>query len=275
MAKKPVKKVAIFVPLALPFGMVPQEFFLSFDDTKEHLMQHIDELPFEPRIEIFAPGTFPVDANRNHCVGIAISRDFDITVWFDADQKLEQDTLLRLLKPEFPIVAGAYYLKAEPFHPIVFKAEDDFKTFRPLWRYPTNEYYYADMIGVGCVRIDVSVLKKLKQPYFKYGKIPLSVTKGNEDMTFKREWGVDDVSEDVHFWKQVKEAGFKIIVDPQIQVGHIRKHVVTGEYAMHQARINKALTQRELGDKFAEYWEKNTAKAVPISVNGKELIWAL
>jgi hypothetical protein len=266
-------KIGFFVPLAFPFGLVPQEFFLSFFRANEYLMQRTGELPYKDvSFQLFSPSTFPIDANRNECVALAKENKIDISIWLDADQELAEDTLFRMLKhgKDFPIYAGIYYLKAKPYHPIVFKANKNFKLFYPIWRYPKDELFYADMIGMGCVKIDTKVFDSLEAPYFKYSPIPRELVKIDEKMAFKHKNKVHDVSEDVAFWRQLfKKTDYRIVVDPRMQVGHIRKDVVEPGFVMQQAYQNKLITQKQMGEKFDAYWDKEVTKAELVKPNGK------
>lgn len=283
---RPNKKIGIFVPLAFPMKMVPEDFLMSFHRTVEYALQRTDELSFEPQIELFTPSTVPIDANRNECVGIALEKGFDITVWFDGDQKLADDTFYRLLKygDEYPIYAGMYYLKAPPYHPIIMRNKANFRVFEPIWRYPLKEPFFADMIGMGCVKIDREVLEKLSPPYFAYAPIPeelLDDLKQDpeknkvliERMEFKQRHGVNDVSEDVAFWRQVKEkTDYKIVVDPLIQVGHVRKDVVDQETFFRFSFLNKKRMDKEQPGKFEEMFRRAEL------TNGKkpeEIEWVL
>lgn len=266
-------KVAIFVPLAFPFGMVPQEFFLSFFRANEYLLSHLPK-NIDYDFQLFSPSTFPIDANRNECVARMINGGFDTSIWLDADQELSEDTLHRLLinGDGHPIYAGMYYLKKPPFHPIVFNDHaKTFLTFNPIWNYPLNELFYADMIGMGCVKIDREVFLQLEKPYFKYGEIPEELAGENPDMAFKRDHGINDVSEDVWFWRQVKQkTGFRIVVDPRVQVGHITKETVRPADAIYKAKLNKRVQAKREGEKFTKWWDENfpQAELVNESANG-------
>jgi len=271
------KRIGVFVPLAFPFGLVPQEFFLSFFRTNEYLLSHADELGYEATFQLFSPTTFPVDANRNHCVALMFENNIDISIWLDADQELYEDTLFRLLKfgNDYPIYAGIYYLKVAPHHPIVFKAKEGFEVFHPIWRFPKEDLFYADMIGMGCVKINKEVFEKTDAPWFAYAPIPLEISKMSDNMKMKRDYQIHDVSEDVYFWRQVKEkTGYRIVIDPQIQVGHITKKIIKPKEVLEMSEINKEITRKRLGKDFEKMWEEQVCKAELVNPNGK-VKWVL
>jgi len=257
--------VGIITPLALQ--SLPIEFHLSYIANVNYIQAHSAELPFKiKQIRMIAPNTFPIDANRNECIAWIKKWDVDISLWLDADQdfmntanNMEPDVLFRLLKDgyEYPLYAGIYYLKKPPYHPIVFQANDDFDVFTPIWRYPEKDLFYADMIGMGCCKIDRSIINKLDRPYFKYNSIPKALAGVGEAARFKFDNGVQDVSEDVAFWQQVKEkTGERIVVDPMIQVGHISKYTVNQHTFRSHVDINKEISLEQMGEeKFNEYWD--------------------
>lgn len=270
-------RVGIVTPLALQ--SVPIEFHLSYLANIQYLQGNADRLPFKIKeMRMIAPHTFPIDANRNESVAYAKKWDCDITVWLDADQELmncasderDPDVIFRLLRDgyKYPLYAGIYYLKKPPYHPIVFKANDDFDVFSPYWEFPENDLFEADMIGMGCCKIDRWVLDKLDKPYFAYRKLPKEIADMSDVAKFKFDNGVNDVSEDVHFWRQVHEKiGQRIVIDPRIQVGHVSKYVVTKDIYMSHKDGNKELSLKQMGEKkFNEFWSK-VCRAEPLKKN--------
>lgn len=266
--KKGGKKIGVITPMALE--RLEKEYAESFLANINYLTLNADKLPFELLgVRRINPSTVEIAENRNECIAWAKKWDCDITVWFDADQDLmncaiqgsrEPDVLFRLLKDgyEHPIYAGIYYLKKPPFHPVIFKSLDNvFEQFSSTVIYPEKDLFYADMIGMGCCKIDMDVIRKLDAPYFKYKKIPKSLAGMGNLVNFKYENGIADISEDVYFWQQVKEkTDYKIVVDPNIQVGHITKAIINRDVFNSHFQGNMELAKQELGGKFNEYWEQ-------------------
>ena len=253
------KKVAVVTPLAV--RSVPLDFHLSYIEAMQYLQNNFRRLPFEIiEMRMVAPTTFPIDANRNECIGWLKKWDTDISVWIDADQRLEKDTIFKLLQGvvQYPIYAGMYYLKKPPYYPIVFQSNDKFDIFKPIWKFPEDKLFYADMIGMGCCAIRKSVFEKLESPYFKYQPIPKELGEISEYMEFKVKEGVADVSEDVWFWKQVRQkTDYKIVIDPKIQVGHCSDYVVTHGVFKGHMDYQRELTEVQLGEyKFKKFWDE-------------------
>ena len=230
-------KIALVVPSALrslPFDMV-WSFFHAF----AYLENRQDDLPFKiTHLEIIAPKTFPIDANRNMAVATILEKNFDVSIWFDADQTFPKNMIFRLLNNPEPILAGMYYIKSAPFFPVVYKETKEskdaglFNWFTPITDYPREDPFHADMIGMGCVKINSKVFRTIadnyetKPEFFRYGVNPITIDEEEPNTPelnkYRDKYLIRDVTEDVFFWKQVREmTDYKIVIDPKIQCGHI------------------------------------------------------
>jgi hypothetical protein len=230
-------KIAIVIPSALQ--SYPKDFVLSFIYMYSYLLNHIDELPISiDHLEIIAPKEFPIDANRNIAVAKLLEDKFDTSIWLDADQTFPLDTLVKLLSSPQRITSGIYYVKAMPYYPVMFKESfpDDrqFTWFKPVMEFPDDELFKVDMIGMGCVRIDLNVFREMQPPWFEYGINPVTIDmvenitdeKHKEKMALKMKYPIREVSEDVAFCKQLRALGLPIYIDPTIQCGHIGQLIV-------------------------------------------------
>lgn len=216
-----MKRVIIFIP---EFGGIRCEraFEKSYDDAFNYFLTVYgnDYTLLEERCEI-GPH---LEANRNYCVGLAIENGFDITIWLDGDLILPMDIFTRLICRENPLVAGIYYAKRGKY-PICFKRgvfDEGIKhwTYDSIIDYPNTDFE-CDYPGEGCFRCDVSVLKKIKPPYFEWSyRSSLESQKG---VDFLVRHGVRNGSEGRVFFEKIRDMGYKIIVDPKIQCEHITK----------------------------------------------------
>ena len=236
-------KIALVIPSALhslPFDMV-WSFFHAF----AYLELRQDDLPFKiSHLEIIAPKEFPIDANRNMATAQLIEKDFDISIWFDADQTFPRNMIIKMLTNPEPIVAGMYYIKQAPFFPVVYleskksKERGTFDWFTPILDFPKDQPFHADMIGMGCVKIDVNVFKEIaekqvdrddyegKPEFFRYAAVPATenpdIEPSNERAAWRDKYLIRNATEDVFFWRLVRQCtDYKILVDPNIQCGHI------------------------------------------------------
>jgi hypothetical protein len=230
-----MRKVIIFLPLAK--GSVDREFFESYSQAKTYLFSKATDLPFQFQLVEYYAHTFPIDANRNECAvrfleGIPMQGGVykaDTSIWLDTDHTVPQDTFYRLLAHDRPIVLGIYYLKVthpdKPFYPVIFKAREDAPgLYKAIMDFPEDKLFEIDMAGMGCACIKREVFEKLERPYFKYMQHPTGSSDPHSQ--WKHESGIEDVTEDVWFWKNVKEkTPWPILVDPQIQLGHLGKMI--------------------------------------------------
>lgn len=183
---------------------------------------------------------FPIDYNRNKFVDEALEAGADYLMFMDMDQTFPGNTLPLLfehISDEHPVVCGMYYLKRDPFTPVVGRyidwtpdllakrAELDAQGFVKddgtpegkqllMWRsitlFDKDAPFEVDVIGMGCVLVKAEVFRKLKRPYFRYSYDPV---KG--DPTWQK------LSEDMYWCAQLKNAGIPILCDPRVQCGHL------------------------------------------------------
>jgi len=248
------KKIVIFIPKA-GFNPTYEALFVeSLFTAKDYLMAKANEIPFEFTISQYFSHTFPIDANRNECVSMAIKNNIDLSIYLDTDHIIPHDALFKLIKHDKPIVAGVYFLKGEPHAPVIYtenkKMSDDFDVFNSIYfigdksLYEYEGLFEADMTGAGCFAISLDVLKMLEKPYWKYREVPKGIlppdgkteysgnNSGDEELTkiyenwmsdtkFKIENGIESSTEDVWFWRNVrKNTPYKLLIDPTIIMPH-------------------------------------------------------
>ena len=124
------------------------------------------------------------------------------------------------------VVAGVYHDKRH-FWPVAFRNwkydhDLDVQLYESVIGYKRGDELEIDFPGEGCVRIDRCVLEdvvsKYPPPYFKWGGH--SLLSGRKDAEFLIKYGVDDASEGGWFYRRVRQAGFKILLDTNIQCDH-------------------------------------------------------
>jgi hypothetical protein len=260
------KPVNILLCIPLAKFSVDREFFESYVRMKNYLLANGKELPFKLGgvYEYFAH-TFPIDANRNECAYKFLESECDVSIWLDTDQSFPDDTLFKLLAHDRPIVAGMYHAKSAPFHPIVFKESkgSNFRLFSPIIEHPEQALFQADMIGMGCVAIKREVFQKLPRPMFKYQEHPQGSNGGDSD--WRVENNIADVSEDVWFWKLVKEhTDYPVIIDPTIQCGHIARVTVNNHMFLSYRESTKRQYAAQYGQEALEEKWSQICRAEPI-----------
>ncbi len=225
------------VQIGLPIkGMMPDELFYSLMSLRK-----------PPNTLITKVGDKPVDIARNEIVS---KLEKDWLFFMDSDMTFPPETLERLLSWDLPIVSGLYfkpYGKPVP-HSYDYMWEearkyqgsdeqaDHFylsqcnKTASYLEKYyetlvkgdlPTallpvkkEDLIESDGVGAGCLLIHRRVFDAIEKPYFKCNP-----------NTF--------IGEDFYFCRKVREAGFKIYLDPGILCGHKQRDLTGYRHFMN------------------------------------------
>jgi hypothetical protein len=155
---------------------------------------------------------------------IWITIDSDIVFTFEQVEKLIQAT------DEHPVVAGMYrmadlvnYAFVKDWNETYFKANGTFQFIKPeeidIWKKETEfKYFPVVYSGMGFMAIRKEVFDKIRYPYFDSEVITIHT----EDGKVIR----DICSEDVSFCKKITEAGYQIMVNTDIRVGHIKSLVI-------------------------------------------------
>ena len=210
---------------------------------------------FYPHVE----GSFPIDANRNKMCDMAIngipvavgsSQELikpDYLIMFDADMTFPECTLDLMLEnlivKKYEVVSGLYFMKKEPFQPVMGRYCEPTNTmYKPIYFWDKGTTFDVDVIGMGCFGCDVNIFKRMEKPFFEYTSNPVYGS------------GIyKDVSEDMQFCHKAKEAGIKIKLDTRISCGHITKMIVGEKMFTH--RRDTKVTQLQGQDKEV-FWEK-------------------
>jgi len=145
--------------------------------------------------------------------------DIDWLLWVDSDIVISTELIKKLCdaadKVTKPIVSGIYFISKstdnelmQPF-PVIFN-DIDKQTIQYIHPLPENQLIRVDSSGMGLVLMHKSIVSKLKN------KFP-------DQMVFAEEGGVDKefVSEDIAFFRKVKEAGIPVYA----HTGAIAKHM--------------------------------------------------
>jgi len=180
--------------------------------------------------------TAAVDRTRCDAASAALRDGADEIVWIDSDVVFEPDDVMRLRAHELPIVAGAYAKKgvqALALHPLEGTRELRFGDGGG----PTEVRY----VGAGflCTRRDVYVdiqrtfslptcntrFGTPTVPYF----LPMVIADGAGAYWY--------LGEDYAFCERARQAGYKVIVDTAIRLGHL------GQYAFGWEDAGQAITR--------------------------------
>lgn len=146
----------------------------------------------------------------------AVKRNATHVLWLDSDMRFPEDTLLRLLAHQLPIVGTTYTSRRPPCVPTAARPDG---TLLYLDENSTG-VIEAGRVGFGCVLTDIKVFQTVPEPWFNIG--------------YSRQVG-DYMGEDVYFCHVAKEAGFTTFVDLDLskEIKHLGELPYEYRHALH------------------------------------------
>ena len=166
--------------------------------------------------------TFPqdyqagIDDVRNELVRQAFLSDCTHVLMLDTDQTPEPDLIPRLFAHNLPIVSTRVHRRYPPYDPILKRKSALTGRYIDI---PDAEWKDAGLIEVdgtgiaACGLFDISVFENIPFPWFKTVKDTKKI-----------------VGEDFYFCQQAQKAGYKIMVDVSLEVGHLTTMIVNKEF---------------------------------------------
>ena len=147
---------------------------------------------------------------RNQLARQAIKIGADYVLWLDSDMIFQPSVLKRLYEDykagKGDIVSGLYFRRVSPFTPVVFNTLEIVDN-KPQWTAPENipeDVFEVGGVGFGCVFMDTGVLADVMSKFEGNAFTPLN-----------------GVGEDLSFCWRARQCGYKIVVDPAVELGHI------------------------------------------------------
>lgn len=197
-----------------------------------------------------------IDVARNYLIEVAIESNAKYLLFVDEDTVLPYDGFLKLHRiaeerGNDTIVGGIYYFKISS--PMVMKNDSGY--ICPCDVSPSKIIEDVYLMGMGCVLIPISLLKKIKD---LDPEIPFCCI--NPDIK-------NFIGEDTFFYHRARKAGAKIVVNTDVQCLHI--DLQSGKYTAHpDINLNNYYTnipitsQLVLDDKKYndERWVRNSSK---------------
>lgn len=229
---EPPKKKRVI--LAVPGDNFTNKFLISWTRTLNMLWSN-------PKYElIIAPGVSScVHFARMHTLGLSVLRgcdqkpfdnlDYDIWVTLDSDIVWTPEQMLELLENTeiHPVVAGQYMM-ADMQHLAVVKDWDEdyfcehgtFQFLTPQdianWKKETGlKFMPVSYAGMGVMACRKEVLNSLQYPYFY---TPLQEIKTKDGVLLR-----DICGEDVSFIKNLQAAGYTLMLNTDLRVGHEKR----------------------------------------------------
>lgn len=154
-------------------------------------------------------------------------KDYDIWITIDSDIYFTFEHIIELIKDTdtYPVVSGLYRMSDLKHYAVVekwdiehFKKHGTFKFLSVSDIDKDKKYIQVSYSGMGFFACRREVLEKLQYPYFSYPLIEMEAENGKM---------LKDVcSEDVAFCKNLTDAGYEIIVNTSLRVGHEKTLVI-------------------------------------------------
>jgi len=147
--------------------------------------------------------------------------DYDVWVTIDSDIRFTPEQIIELIEDtnKYPVVSGLYRMEDLKHYACVkewdtkyFKTNGSFE-FMKSDEDIKDKYISVAYNGMGFFACRKGVIEKLKYPYFSYPLIEIDGLR-------------DTCSEDVSFCKNLTDAGFEIIVNTSLRVGHEKTLVI-------------------------------------------------
>lgn len=173
-----------------------------------------------------------IDNMRNRQIEKAQVLNCSHIFFVDSDTIPPPGALEKLLAADQDIVGGLYRFRVPPYKALAF--------WYAVNRYiPINmikdsgQLIPVDAIGMGGTLIRLSILKKLKKPYFKAGYVHYASPYDKSKKREKRYLG-----EDIYFCEQAHKAGFRIYLHPGVRCDHISQIMIPGNLQPVEFSIN-------------------------------------
>ena len=153
--------------------------------------------------------------------------EYDVWLTIDSDIFFLPEDILELIKDteKYPVVSGLYrmtdlqhYAAVKEWDIEYFKKHGSFEFIKVEELDKTEKYMKVAYNGMGFFACRKGVIENLKYPYFSYPLIEMET----EDGKVLR----DMCSEDVAFCKNLKDAGYSVIVNTSLRVGHEKVLVI-------------------------------------------------
>ena len=168
---------------------------------------------------------------RNMCLGGDTRRgenqkpfdgkiDYDYLMWLDSDIIFTPQQFQRLLNHNNDIVSGLYFMEGGGYFATVKDWDEEYFKKNGSFQFLTakdiegkGELIEVSYTGMGFMLVKNRVFESLTYPWFR----PIEKRIGDS---------LDFTMEDVGFCLRAKEHGYKILIDPQVILGHEKKLVI-------------------------------------------------
>ena len=145
---------------------------------------------------LIVEGGYTPSEKRNYAITQSLNAHCDFTFFVDDDMVFPPETLTTLISKDKDVVGALYYKRGLPLEPVIEFNEGKV----------SEGVFQCKSIGAGLFLVKNEVLMKMRRPWFD--------TKVNG-------YGQTVVGDSFRFCDLVRDAGFEVWCDPQIEVKHI------------------------------------------------------
>ena len=143
---------------------------------------------------------------RERLAALAVDGEYDQVLWLDSDMMFPDTLLLDLTAQDKDFVSGVCAARRSPYMPCVYRKDGDGLKFFTDY---TDRLFEIDGSGFGVVLMKT---KLLKDSFDKF------------KTCFQP---IPGFGEDLSFCLRAKQLGYQLFADPNIEIGHIGKTVIS------------------------------------------------
>ena len=172
---------------------------------------------------------------RNMCLGGDVLKgtkqkpfggevDYDYIMWIDSDTVFNPDHFKKLLEADKDIISGLYKMSDNTHYATVEKMDDEYFKEHGSYKFVKKEdienrkeLMEVDYTGFGWILMKKGVIESLEYPWFR----PVWHEMEKDGVQIK-----DFTMEDVAFCEMIRDKGYKILIDPEVIVGHEKSFVI-------------------------------------------------
>ena len=203
-----------------------------------------------------------IDRSRNLCVDMFMKSNCDEMVFIDSDMEFDNDAILKLIKHDKDIVAGAYRYKKDE---IEFTVRLDFSRNNNCKDEETG-LVYVDRAPTGLMRIQRRVFDRMRGHYSMVADERGIYSYFDTGMRFPDEnnW----YGEDSYFCKRFIEMGGIIMCDPTINFTHIGTKEYKG--SLHDHLMGRRVDRSSLP--IPEMFPQELERLKELASRGKSIV---
>lgn len=152
--------------------------------------------------------------------------EYDVWVTIDSDIIFTPKNLIELIEDtdKYPVISGVYRMANSKYIAAVkewdlahFIKNGVYEFIEPETLDKDIKHHEVAYSGMGFMACTREVLEKIKYPYFNYPTEELEIDGKTVSQIF---------SEDVSFSKRITDAGYKIVINTDLYVGHEKKVIM-------------------------------------------------